>query len=198
MTDDDIQKHVDSDEPNVPQRQPMVTSGGARKYVPPEERRKRRETLSRLMASGMSDDRIMQAMTAVTIKGPDGEPVPGFGMTENAVEKMMDEIFEGWADEDRRRNSHLKAAARRRIYDHIDRAGRAGKWTAVAALEKTLSTIEGTIETTDLPVDNDRRVADSLLVVLGNMNTGDIRRLIEKERNLLNEGPPSLPGGTTS
>lgn len=154
---------------NAPERL-EGTMKGPGVVIDAREQRMRRTSLSRLMAAGKSDDRIFDLM--------DEE----FGMSEDQVRKLMKKIFKSWETEDKERQPHVKAAARRRIYDEIDKAAELAQYNAVASLEKTLSSVEGTSEPENTKTPADARQINALIFVLGDMPQERLLGLVQEEK----------------
>ena len=89
--------------PNVPEAIAGTKTPGPMAKTTSAERRKMREKLSPMLASGDSDDRIYEAMKEA------------FGLSRNQYKTLKEMVFKRWASEDTERNPYLKAAARRRI-----------------------------------------------------------------------------------
>ncbi len=193
--DDDAMAAVlgNSTLPNTPAQLPGGGLSGTRPVVPEAEQRDRRETLSQLLSTGISKDRILQTMTSVT--KPDGSP--GFGMTARAIEELISEVYQSWRDEDAAGRPHKKAAATRRIKRTIARANAKGAFTAAAQLERTLMMIEGTAEPLKVEVSGVDKVSLALVQVLNIQSPEQLDELVAEGRAHLKEhGTALLPPGT--
>ena len=175
---------LEEDGANVPRRIPGTKAPGPIEKVPTDESRRRRIVLSRLLATGKPDDEIFQIMGLTRM--PDG--TPGFGMSPNGVRKLISEVYATWGEEDSSRKPHLKSAARRRIYKHMEKAISDSQWSAVSNFEKTLARIEGTEEPLETHNTIDINITEAALLVLGEADPVAVRQLIESERALLGDG----------
>ena len=148
--------------------------------VPPAIQRERRRVLSRLMATGLSEDDICTVMGAEI--NPDGKP--GFGMSTAAVKRLMRKVLAQWDEEDAERDPYLRAAAKRRLADYTREAAKDRSWTAVANLEKVRAGVEGTLEQEESVQPVDSRLSDALLVVLREEDPSRVRELVQRGREL--------------
>lgn len=182
MKDEEIDRLLDSDEPNRPRKVPKFQGTSDKvEFVPVIERRRRREALSRLLASGMSNDSIFELMG----KQVNDDGSPGFNMSESAVRHLIKEVYAEWSEEDAHRKPQAKSAATRRILREIMTARQDKAWTAVASLEKVLMHIQGTAEPIEVNSTNESRVNEALLALLQEEDPRRVRELIESERELL-------------
>jgi hypothetical protein len=146
---------------------------GSQPYVDPAQARERRAAMSAALAQGASRDAIIATFTAK------------YNMSESAIESLRKEVVQIWAEEDREQLSISRGAARRRLMGHIHSAAKDRRWTAVAALEKTLSDIEGTVAPEPVNADDEDDVTRTMKVVmeqLGAMDAAQVRILIDRER----------------
>lgn len=165
---------------------------GTRAVISVTEQRDRRETLSQLLSTGLSKDRILQTMTAGT--KPDG--TPGFAMTPGAVNELIGEVYQSWRDEDADGRPHKKAAATRRIKRTIARANAKGAFTASAQLERTLMMIEGTAEPLKVEVSGVEKVSAALIQVLNVQTPEALDALVADGRqHLRDHGTTLIPIG---
>lgn len=178
MDDQKLDELLKSDAPNKPVKTPKLTAPEKPRFVPVIERRRRREALSRLLASGMSNDAIFELMG----KEVNDDGSPGFNMTEDSVKHLISEVYAEWQEEDAERKPQTKAAAERRILRHIVQAKRDKAWTAVSTLEKVLMQIQGTAEPIEFSSTTDSRINEAILHILGEEDPRKIRELIESER----------------
>jgi hypothetical protein len=167
---------------NVPEKLPGGGLSGSLAVVSPEEARKRRMVLSRLMASSISDDEIIEMMGTK------------FLLTRQAVRSMMRDVYSQWAEEDKERSPYQKHAAKRRIRKWLGDASKDGSWTAVANLEKVLSSIEGTQEPIEVSTPANDRLSEAMLAVLGNMDPTKVRKLIDRGKVLYTDGKVEVLG----
>lgn len=184
MDDKELEQLLNTKGPNKPKRIKNTRNRGSSKFVPEIERRKRREVVSRLLASGASNDTIYEIMG----RQINEDKTPGFNMSEVAVRSLIQEVYKEWQEEDSERSSQNKSAAQRRILNHITRAKQRNAWTAVANLEKVLMHIQGTSEPIEVNLGFDVRVTDAVHRVLAEEDPKRIREMIEGERlKLLSE-----------
>lgn len=161
---------MDLDGPNKLETVPGAKSMEPVEHMTPEEIRKRRKTLSRLMHTGLSDDEIIEAMTA-----------EGYQLDRRSYKKTKDDLFAKWASEDGERAPHLKGAARRRIYRHIQDAALLAQYNAVASLEKTLAAVEGTSLEENKSEPASARQINAVIMILGDMKPEQALELMQAE-----------------
>lgn len=174
---------------NVPAKMRGAGLTGPRAIVSVAEQRDRRETLSQLLAAGMSRDFITKRMGIVT--NPDG--TPGFAMTPDAVTLLVGEVYETWAEEDVEDRPHVKAAAVRRIKRAIARASAKHNYAAVAQLERTLSMIEGTAEPIEIKVSGMERVSIAIQQVLNVQSPEALKALADEGRRFIEDNSETKP-----
>ena len=153
--------------PNAPESVARL-SNGPTPALTKTEIIQRRQSMSHLLATGRSDDEICSAMKTM------------YNMSVSDTKALMTKTFERWANEDRRREPHLKAAAKRRIFEHLRKAAEVNQWTAVGGLEKTLASIEGTLEDPNANRPTELRINVAVLKMLGNVDEDTLSRLINK------------------
>lgn len=170
-----------------PEPGPGIRGGSV--IVSPAEGRRRREIMSRMLASGASEDAVLEAFTRPTLS--DGSP--GFAMSEIRVRALISEVRAAWSDEDNASKKYNKAAAIRRHLQHIPKAAAKGQWSAVAMLEKNLASIQGTASAIKVDIGGSARLSEAVLAVLGEADPVEIRRLVDEETQLLRAGskPPA-------
>ena len=176
------------DEPggsNVPERVAGTEAPGPRTVLPAAERRKRRQSISNLLAAGRSDDDIADEMESL------------YGMSAEDTARLRDAVLDKWAQEDFSRGKHLKAAARRRIYDHIQKAALVNQFQAVAGLERTLAAIEGTEEPRGgRDSGGGINITQTIVAVLGDMTPERLQEYIAAGAKLFREQQHAeLPSG---
>jgi len=146
--------------------------GPVKEQVTPEIARRRRIRMSRLLASGLTDDEIYEVMERTE------------GMKPLGSRRLIQEIYARWAEEDKTSDKFKKHAAKRRLKVHIRKAIAVKQWSAVANLEKTLMAIEGTAEDTENYAPAAVRLTEAVLQVLGNLDAKRVREIIEQERKV--------------
>ena len=166
---------------NVPAKLPGTGLGGPRPIVPVAEQRQRRETLAQMLSQGVSRDKIFEVMGTVT--RPDG--TPGFNMTQDAVQNLVQEVYQTWSEEDAEDRPHKKASAIRRIKRSLIQAKQKNAYTAVAQLERTLMMIEGTAEPIEVNVNGLDRVSGALIQVLNIQTPEQLADLVEEQKAFL-------------
>jgi hypothetical protein len=168
--DEDKLKELLAEEgPNVP----LGITGsltGPRPYVSPQQAANRRMAMASALMMGISRDKIMADFTQ-----------PPMSLSESTILDLMREVRARWLEEDAESESVERAAAKRRLTRWIGEAAKAGKWTAVAALEKVHADITGNSAPTP-PADTDKRVFEGVLLVLGETTPEEFRREVERER----------------
>jgi hypothetical protein len=182
---DDVESLAAIEGANVPERVEGTSTTGPRENIDVDERRKRRQSLANLLAAGRSEDEIIVAMRKI------------YGMSSQATLRLRDVVYEKWAQEDRSRSPHLKAAARRRIYDHLRKAARVNQFTAVANLERTLAGIEGTEEPRDGGnTGGSITIGNAVIAVLGDLPEDRLQELIDSGTKIFLDGnKAALPSG---
>lgn len=182
MTPEEVNQVLnDPSQPNVPLAIPGTGISGTRPLVNPQQARERRAAMSAAMMQGASRDAIMATFTTK------------FNMSEDAVSALMREVSQVWAEEDADAVRTSRGAARRRIMGHIHSASKAGKWTAVASLEKVLSEVEGTVAPDAAAHGGDDahiRMMEAVMTQLALTDPLQMRVLIDKERVLIETGKP--------
>lgn len=169
---------------NVPERVASTEAPGPRTTLTATERRERRQSMSNFLASGRSDDDIA------------GEMETKYGMSAEETARLRDSVLDKWAQEDASRGKHLKAAARRRIYEHIQQASAANQFQAVAGLERTLAAIEGTEEPRGGRDSGGINVSQTIIAVLGDMTPEALQEYIATGAKLFREKQQAeLPSG---
>lgn len=193
LTDTEVDTILDDDRPNVPARIDGTTAVQA--YTSPELARQRREAVSSLLAAGVSTDAIIAQMGKAVIVAPDGTQHTGYDLPEPQVMRLISEVRQIWDQEDAERQQWAKAAAVRRHQDHIRKASAKGAYTAVAMLETNLARIEGTNEPLEIHINDDSRVNDAVMRVLGMTDPTKLRALVaqERERYVEAEGVEVVP-----
>ena len=161
---------VEADGPNELVRVPGVKSTGAIEKLDKEQVRARRDTLSRLMHTGLSDDKIREQMV-----------MDGWKMDKATFSRLKEELFARWNTEDAERAPYLKGAARRRIYEHLEAAAGCNQYNAVASLEKTLATIEGTSLDEGKSEPADARQINAIIMIIGDMDPDKAMELVQGE-----------------
>ena len=119
-----------------------------------------------------------------------------YGMDKASVIRLQKEVFKRWTEEDSVRGKYKKLASAHRILEHIRQAAKAGQFTAVASLERTLAPIEGT-DSKDRGGDGRTvNVTNNLIAVLGDMSPDVLRDLIADGEKLFLDGRRvALPSG---
>lgn len=187
-------------DPNDPDARGPTVEGGIQGskpghvtvHVDATTSRKRREAMSSLLASGASEDQIVNAFGL--LKLPNGDP--GFNMGEAATLRLMNEVRDHMLERDRANKKMATTYAVQRHLKHIQNASAKGAYSAVAMLEKNLAHLQGTLVhrveiTTDIP--------RQLLAVLGNMDPEEAKQLIAEEVRLVERAPAgALPVDSTS
>lgn len=160
------------------------------------EARRRRSAVSAMLRSGYTDDEIFEIVSSrATMKN--GQL--GLGLTRAEMRGEMHKVYAQWASEDSERNPYDKSAAIRRLAKHIREASAAGKWTAVANMEKVLGMIQGTIEPAGGPTVNvitPSRWTDAVMVKVTTLQPDEFREIVEEQRRL-NAGQPAQPVNVT-
>ena len=181
LTDREMDAILEDDSrPNVPARLDGTTA--VQTFVSPDEARRRREVMSGMLAAGLSMDRIIIQMGLEKVTLPNGTEQDGFAMSEDQVVRLINEVRGVWEQEDLERAVYNKSAAVRRHQDHIQKASKKGQWPAVAMLETNLARIQGTNEPLEIHVNDDSRVNDALVRVLGMANPEKLREMVTQER----------------
>lgn len=171
---------LETDAPNIPTR--VDGTPAIQSYVSPEKARQYRESVSRMLASGVSADGIIEAMGRTTVM-VDGQQRPGFGLPKARVIALIAEVRQVWEAEDAEGAAHRTAAARRRHLSHIRKAEAKGSFNAVAMLEGNLIKIDGTAVPIEVKVTHEARLNDATMAALGQADEAEIRRLIEAGRS---------------
>jgi hypothetical protein len=182
---DEAERLANIDGPNVPEAIEGTKFTGPRPVLTSAERRARRESVSNMLAAGKSDDEIVSGMEEK------------YGMSREQTLRLRDLIFDQWAKEDLTRTPHLKAAAKRRIYQHIEEAKAANQFTAVASLERTLAGIEGTEEVNRSSHDSTNIIiGNAIVAVLGEMSPERLKEYVDAGMQLfLERQRAELPSG---
>lgn len=179
LTDEELAELDDPSAPNLPMR--MRGHQGSTKPVPVKAQRDRRAMLNKLMYSGFDRDTIYNAMAKK------------FGMGAHAVDNLMVEVRAAWDVEDAEDARHYRSMQIRRLNGHIPKAAAAGKWTAVANLEKVYASVAGTDQTEDDgPSDLDARYEEAVHDVLMAELVRDpkaVRIMIQRERMTVELAP---------
>lgn len=148
------------------------------------EARRKSKVIAQLLKTGYSDDEIFDFVSSKTM--PNGQR--GLALTRAEMREEVYKVYAQWAQEDSERAPYHKSMATRRILEHIRKASRDEKWTAVANMEKVLGMIQGTLEDPSKP---------SHTVVIGDawteavMNKAlssepeEFRRIVEEQRRFL-------------
>jgi hypothetical protein len=164
--------------------------------VVPAEARKRREVVSKLLATGVSDDGIILVLG----KKFNDDGTEGMNLAESTVRSLMSEVRKAWKTEDDVRAEFSKPAAVRRHLDHIRKASRKGAYNAVAMLESNLMKIEGNASPIRVDIGGDIRLTSAIMHVLGEFDEGKVRELVDGERERLMPNAPkqALPAKVVS
>jgi hypothetical protein len=168
---------------NGPEKIPGTIYRGSSAHISKAESKQRIVIMERLLASGQSDAAIEEVMEKK------------FGINEKACRRYRQRVYEKWASEDAERGAHLKTAARRRIYDHLEGARRAKQWSAVANLEKILSGIEGTtIDPKEATTPTEVRIREATLSILNEADPNWVVEIIEREMKISGGSSAELAG----
>lgn len=155
---------------NRPAKLHSPGTGGSKPKVSTEEARHRRQMMSSALAQGFPTDAIYTQFNHE------------FGLSEEQTRRLMREVRAQWEAEDSEEARYAAAKQRRRLWDHIREARKAGKWAAVANLEKVLASVEGTDQPTETALAGDgARLSDAILAILGQTKEGDVRIMIERQ-----------------
>lgn len=168
--DDEVQQLLQAEGPNEPARLPDLGLSGPREHVSPAMARKRRQAMAVAMTAGAGRDAIFAVFT---------DPTGDFKMSEQQVVELQREVRLQWADEDRENQGTVRAATTRRLLRSIEKAGNAGRWAAVAALEKVLADVQGT-SVPEPPVDVDQRLRAAVWAVLEDIPPEELDGLIAR------------------
>lgn len=180
LDESQVDQILASDAPNIPTR--PDGSPATQVYVSPEMALRHREAISILLSTGVSVDSIIDNMGRATIKGADGQPRPGFGLSKARVVSLISEVRQIWEQEDAEGEAHRTAAARRRHLSHIRKAEAKGAFNAVAMLESNLIKIEGTATPITVTVTHEARLNDATMAALGQADESEIRKLVDEGR----------------
>lgn len=173
--DKEVRELLEAEGPNEPLRMPGNGLSGPRQPVSPALARQRRQAMAAAMVQGASRDAIMQAFT---------DPNGAFKLSEQQVLELMVDVRHSWAEEDLENQSHLRAASTRRLLGHIRKAADAGRWAAVAALEKVHADVSGT-SVPEPPADTDQRIQEAVIAVLEEISPDELRGLISRRRKVI-------------
>ena len=177
MNTEELAELDDPDAPNVPAVLPDRGLRGPSPPVSVPEQRARRNAMSSALQQAPGSDAIVATFAKQ------------FGMTETATRMLMRETRAMWDDDDAESSRYKKAAQERRLLSHIGKASKAGKFTALANLEKVYSDVAGTnIHEEDQPIDVDTRLSDALLAELGGLDMKEVRILISTEKTFIELG----------
>lgn len=106
------------------------------------------------MANGVAFDEIAHAMATQ------------HNMTQGAVERLHNEVIKGWANEEAANKPHAKRMQLKRLQAHIAGARKGQQWGAVAALERLMAQILGTMEPIQIDVTMAATIRESVLNVV--------------------------------
>lgn len=172
MTEAELAELDDPDAPNEPTT--LVGHRGSSAMVPVQEQRERRGTMSAALAAGANSDQLIASFAKQ------------YGMTETGTRNLMREVRAMWDDDDSESSKYKRSAQERRLLNHIQKAVKAGKFTAVANLEKEYTSVSGTgIHEDDKPIDVDSRLTEAILKEIGAMDTQSVRIMIQDEKTFI-------------
>lgn len=170
----EVDQLLNAEGPNAPQR---VTGSltGPRPYVSPAEAQHRRQNMAAALIAGASKDSIF----ATFVDKP-------FYMSEQQIIDLMRQVRASWLEEDAENADYERSAASRRLKRHVQRAADAGRWAAVAALEKVLADVTGTA-IPQTPTNTNQRLHDAVITVLGELalDPERLRQEIERQRRAI-------------
>ena len=145
------------------------------------EQRRARIVISGLLRSGHSDEEMYELVKDEVRENGSR----GLGLTKSQMRDIMYQIYAQWAAEDAEREPFQKSMATRRLSGHIRQAAKAGKWTAVAAMEKVLGMIQGTIdEGANIQINVGDRFTEAAIQKVSSLSPAQYREVIEKQRRL--------------
>lgn len=144
--------------------------------VSQSEAQVRRAAIDLLLIDGHPDADIIETMT--------GE----FGMTRQHAHESLKAAKVRLQKHCDDRKPLNRAAAERRLHQHIAAARKKNQFTAVAQLEKQLSAIQGTEQPPKIEVNVNARLTQAVLHVLGGMEPAQIQTIVADEAARLPPG----------
>lgn len=172
IEEDELQRLLaDSSLPNSPQRLPGHR-GAAPARITAEEALDRRRLMAQCLLDQASSDQLLALFR------------DRFGMTDSATRQLRSKIRAMWLAEDRESRPHAKAAARRRLLTSIRKAASERDWFGVAKLEQQFlrSTRSRSRHRPSRQEEQAARLVSAVLAVLAGLDAAEVRRLIESER----------------
>jgi|TARA_Y100000034_G_scaffold126671_1_gene178229 hypothetical protein len=132
----------------------------------------RHQQVSTLIAQGVPNQAIQAAMRQE------------HGMSATQTDRLVSQVYQEWGDEDADRRPHLKQSAVRRMHNHINNARKAKAWGAVMQGERLLAQIQGTMEPTEVRVNVDAEVRESVMVLLSQLPQDRIDAMAQRALDL--------------
>jgi hypothetical protein len=179
---------VDAQDP-LPGNAPRRVRGsrgvsGPRQPPPsPVESVERRKVLLHLLENRVSRDEQRTVMSA------------RFAMKPGAVDRLRGILEAELLDSDRELLPLTRAKQVGRLHAHIQGARRDKSWNAVAALERTLAQVQGTLEPVQVQVSVEATVRDAVGAVLSGLSRPQLEALLTTGELVPELGP--MPGRPT-
>lgn len=163
-----------------------VTSKGHR--VPPapgevsalDTLRERRQYVVTMLLDGVEEETMRRTLRK------------RFGCERNEARGLVKKVLNEWAAADADRRPHEKRLQVRRLVQHIRDAKRDKSHSAVASFERLLAQILGTLEPTEVHVNVDARVRESVHVVLSQLSPERVVALADRAREMRADRPPPV------
>lgn len=134
LSEKEIEEALESSEPNEPAQIPgVVGTTGRHSLKRTRDEREHLILMARLLAQELPFDQICLFFE----KNP-------YDLSEARCRRLRSKVRARWAEEDKERAPWRKAASERRMLEEIRGAVKAGQFSAVAQLEKTLMEVQGT------------------------------------------------------
>lgn len=164
----------------IPEDRPE-TKNAARYRISMDEQKQRRVMVRGLLAHGVDRERVYAALAA------------SFGMTEDAVDRLIAEVNEDDEKQFVENKKHSKRRQLQRVAEWREKAARKGQFQAVAKLEELTADIEGNRGTAETGVNTALVMAGALAGMLGQMSEERAQRLLaqhaERQAKLLAPTP---------
>lgn len=160
-------------------------AGGKRRKVSPEEAASRRAAILGLLSNHVDRDEIVLQMRGRFNGSRLNDGTQTTSMTKAAVHRLVREVESQFHELDKEQLPLVRQKQIARIRDDIRLARKDKSWNAVAALERLLAQVQGTLEPPTLNINVNAEIRDSVSGVLAQMTPEAIEQLAYEQLALM-------------
>ena len=172
------------DDGPAPSRRPGA-GGKRRGRVTKEEAAARRAAVLGLLSNHVDREEIVMQMQARFNGRPLRDGTPTTPMTKATVMRLVREIEIKFHEQDKEQLPLVRQKQLTRIREALRLAKKDKSWNAVAALERLLAQVTGTLEPPSLTINVNAELRDAVSGVLGQMNPEMIEQLAYEQLALM-------------